>query len=150
MPPVTVYSEATFADYLYGRLGEVGGMLGWTAGSEPVMEALNDALYEYGETTIANIIGSDGLKGTNALRRLRALGRRAIWRAAVQATAGKYEFGDAGQTFNRAQIHEHAKAALELAETECREWDPMYAVGIVSVNRPADPYIVIQDAQRIP
>lgn len=150
MPPVTSYSEAVFADYLFSVLGEVGSMLGWTPGSAAVQEALNDTLLEYGETTITNIVGTNGLKGTNALRRLRALGRRAIWRAVVQATSGKYSFGDAGQSFQRKQINDMARETLKLAETECLEWDPMYAVGIVGVNRPADPYIVLQDSQRIP
>jgi|SRR5579859_146334 len=150
MPPVLTYTEPIFADYLFGVLDDVGGMLGWTPGSPAVQEALNDALLEYGETTIANIVSVDGVQGTRQIRRLRALGRRAIWRAVVQATAGKYSFGDAGQTFDRKEINEMAREALKLAQTDCLEWDPAYAVGIVSVNRPSDPYIVISDAQRTP
>src|SRR5450631_1967914 len=115
MPPATTYTESLFADYLYGRLGTIGPMLGWTAGSEPVIEALNDTLLEYGETTIANIVGTDGTQGTRQIRRLRALGRRAIWRAAVQAVAGKYAFSDEQSSFHREQIQVQAKEALMLA-----------------------------------
>jgi hypothetical protein len=150
MPPPTVYSEAIFSDYLFGVLGEVGPMLGWTAGSPAVQEALNDTLLEYGETIIANIISTNGVQGTRQIRRLRALGRRAIWRAVVQATTGKYAFSDAGQSFHREQINEMAREEFKIAQTDCLEFDPMYAVGIVSVNRPADPYIVIPDASRTP
>ncbi len=150
MPVVTQYSESIFSDYMFSVLGEVGSMLNWTPGSPAVQEALNDALLDYGETTITNIVGTSGLKGTNALRRLRALGRRAIWRAVVQATAGKYAFSDESASFHREQINEMAREALKIAELDCLAWDPNYAVGVVSVTRPADPYIVIQDAQRLP
>lgn len=150
MPPALQYSEAIFSDYLFSVLGEVGGMLGWTAGSPAVQEALNDALLEYGETTIANIVSTDTVQGTRQIRRLRALGRRAIWRAVVQATAGKYQVGSPDWQLARQQINAQAREALKIAQTDCLEWDPMYAVGIVSVNRAADPYQVIPDTSRVP
>lgn len=123
-------------------------MLGWTAGSVQVQEALNDTLLEYGEPTIANIVNTTGANGTRNLRRLRALGRRAIWRAVVQATAGKYQVGSSEWQLSRQQIHTQAKGAFEIASSECLEWDPSYAVSIVTVKRPSDPYQVLPDSER--
>jgi hypothetical protein len=144
MPPPTTYSEAIFTDYMFSVLGEVGDLLKWTAGSAQVQEALTDALLEYGETTIGNITG------TKNLRHLRAFGRRAIWRAVVQATSGKYDFSDSDAHFTRSQLNSQARESLKIAETECLEWDPAYAVSIVSVKRPHDPYQVILDSERVP
>lgn len=144
MPVVQSYSEASFRDYLFGVLDEVGGLLGWTSGSVAVQEALNDALLEYGTSDITTILG-----GTN-LRHLRAFGRRAIWRAVVQATAGRYDFRDSDATFNRSQIQEQAREALKLAESDALAWDPSYSVSIVRVTRPQDPYQVIPDESRVP
>jgi hypothetical protein len=150
MPVPTTYTEAGFANYLASVLGEVAGVLGWDAGSVQVIEALNDTLLEYGETTITNIVGANGLNGTKPLRHLRALGRRSIWRAVKQATASKYQVGSPEWTLQRQQIHDHAVEEFEMANTECLEFDPMYAVSIVGVKRSGDPYIVLPDAERIP
>jgi hypothetical protein len=144
MPIPTQYGEATFADYLVSVLGEVASLLSWDAGSAQVQEAVADALLEAGESSIATITELVDV------RRLRALGRRAIWRAVVQATAGKYDFRDSDASFTRSQIHSQAKDALALAETDALEFSPNYSVSIVRINRPQDPYVVLPDEQRIP
>lgn len=144
MPAPTAYSESVFADYLTTVLGNFADVLGWSPGSPQVQEALADTLLEYGETTIGNIVG------IRHIRRVRALGRRAIWRAVVQATAADYTATDNNQTLEREQLQKQSLKALELAEYECREWDPQYAVTIVGVNRPHDPYAVRPDAERVP
>lgn len=145
MPVPTQYSESLFADYLVSVLGDFATVLAWDMGSQQVQEAVADALLELGAVSIASVTTTFQIRG------LRALGRRAIWRAVVQATAGFYAFTDvAQQQFSRQQINDHALKALELAETECLEWSPSYAVTIVSVKRPSDPYVVIPDSERIP
>lgn len=146
MPVPTQYSEAIFADYLTSVLGSLADVLGWTAGSPAVQEAISDALLEYGETTISSVTG------TANLLKLRALGRRAIWRAVAAATVGNYSFTDvAQQQFSREQVHEHAVKMLEAADVECRAFgaDPTYAVSIVAISRPHDPYAVLEDSVRV-
>jgi hypothetical protein len=144
MPPPTSYTESIFADYLVSALGSVAGSLGWTAGSPQVQEAVADALLDLGSASIASVTTPFQIRG------LRALGRLAIWRAVVQAVAGNYAFSGDGATFQRDQVQKQALQALELAETESLAWSPTYAVGIVSVKRPSDPYVVIPDTERVP
>lgn len=144
MPAPTQYSEAIFADYLYGVIGEAATMLGWTAGSFQVQEAVADTLLDLNLSSIALAVTPFQLRG------LRTLGRRAIWRAVVHATAWKFDFSDADARFSRSQIHAQALENLALAETDCLSWSPTYAASLVGVNRTADPYIVIPDSARIP
>lgn len=141
MPVPVSYSEPILADYLVSVLGDVAGVLGWDAGTVQVIEALNDALLDYGVSDIS---------AATDMRQLRAFGRRAIWRAVVQAVAGKYDFSDLNTKLTRSQFQEMARHALAMAETDCREWDPSYAATIVSVTRPHDPYAVMPDEERIP
>lgn len=145
MPVPTTYSEHRLSEYLISQLEELADVLGWSSGSVQVAEAVNDALLDYGEPTISAITGA------TALRKLRALGRRAIWRAVVQATVGDYSFSSDGQRFDRQQVNEQARKMLELAEIDCRVTgaDPDYAVQIVSISRPHDPYAVILDEDRV-
>jgi hypothetical protein len=94
------------------QIDQVAGALGWDAGSVPVLEAVNDALLDLAVSNIASVTD---------IRGLRALGRRAIWRAVVQATAGNYAFTDvAQQTFNRQQVNAQAQAMLKIAEATVR------------------------------
>lgn len=144
MPLPAQYSEATFADYLTSVLDEVGTVIGWDAGSVQVIEAVNDAVLDLGVATIAEATTPRQMRG------LRALGRRAIWRAVVQAVSGKYDFRDSDATFSRSQIHEMAMASLNLAETESMEFNPQYSATVMRVSRPHDPYLVLPDEQRVP
>jgi hypothetical protein len=147
VPVATQYTEGAFAEYLVSVLDGLASTLDWNSGDPRVQEALADALLEYGDTTIGNISGTDNL------RKLRALGRRAIWRAVVQASVGHYSFTDvAQQKFSREQVNEQARKMLELAELDCRAAgaDAGYAVSLVSISRPHDPYAVIPDEERVP
>lgn len=144
MAAPAVYSETLFADYLWSQLGQLSDVLGWDAGSVQVLEAVNDALLDAGVDTIGDAAD---------IRELRALGRRAIWRAVVQATAGNYAFTQGDQTFNRQQVNAQAREMLQLAEAECQ----LLGAGIVGdivtiarVSRPFDPYSVLPDEERIP
>jgi hypothetical protein len=84
------------------------------------------------------------------MRGLRALGRRSIWRAVVQATAGDYSMTDNGQKLERQQVNDQAHKFLESAEAECRALgaDSTYAVSVISINRPHDPYVVLEPSAR--
>ncbi len=145
MPTPTTYTEGAFAAYLAATLDGLADVLGWNADDRHVREAVTDALLEYDESSIGSITG-----GTN-IRRLRALGRRAIWRAVVQATANFYSLTDNGQKLERQQIHDHAVKALEMAETDCRAFgdDPSFVATLLTVERVRDPYVVIPDSERV-
>jgi hypothetical protein len=139
-----IYSEDLFADYLASQFEPVASVLGWDAGSTQVLEAVNDALLDLGASSIAVV--SD-------IRGLRAAGRRAIWRAVVQATAGDYSITDNGQKLERQQVNDQARKMLDLAESECRGLgiDPSFAAvaTMIRVKRPHDPYLVLEDAERV-
>jgi hypothetical protein len=140
MAAPTVYSESLFADYLASVLGPVADMLGWDAGSVAVQEAVNDALLEYGASSIAD---------ATSIRKLRAFGRRAIWLAVVQATAGAYTIIDNGQEFDRDQISTHAQSMLKVASAECMEFETAGVATMLRVKRTHDPYIILPDAERV-
>jgi sulfite reductase alpha subunit-like flavoprotein len=141
----TAYTTTSLAVYLKYVPGDIIDVLGWNTDSPQVQEAVNDALLEYGVTDAATITGID------ELRRLRALGRRAIWRAIVQATANWYSITDNGQKLERQQVHAQALTAYEQADNDCRAAgaDPALAVNVIHVQRVRDPYAVIPDAERL-
>lgn len=146
MPVPASYTETSFARYLMTVLDQVGVTLGWDVSDLVVQEAVTDALLDIDESTIANLTSS------TELRRLRALGRRAIWRAVVQATADYYSITDNGQRLDRQQVNAQAREALALAEQACLLLgaDPGYAVTVHRVSRPQDPYVVLPDDERLP
>jgi hypothetical protein len=144
MPAPTTYSESQFGTYLVSVLHEVAPIIGWDPGSPQVQEAIADALLDLNVADIATVTTPRQIRG------LRALGRRAIWKAVVQAVSSKYDFSDSDAKFTRSQIQAMALESLKLAERDCLAFDPNYAVTIVRVSRPHDPYIVLEDAQRIP
>src|SRR5690349_11002269 len=129
MPAPTSYTEAIFRDYLVGVLDELASIVGWDIGSPPVVEACNDALLELGVSDIATVTKPRDVLG------LRALGRRAIWRAVVQAVSARYDFADSDAKFTRSQIQEMALESLKLAENDCLQFSPAYAVQVVKISR---------------
>jgi hypothetical protein len=141
MPVPTSYSESQFAAYLVTTLDTLEQVLNWDQGDPRVREAVSDALLDYGVSDITE---------ATDIRKLRALGRRAIWRAVANATAGFYAFTDVGQQqFSRQQIHDHATAMLKQSETEALEWSLSYAASSSTISRSTDPYLVIPDEERI-
>jgi hypothetical protein len=144
MPLPSSYTELLFGDYLVNVLGEVASVLGWDAGSVQVLEATNDALLDLGLPDLATVTSARAFRG------LRALGRRAIWRAVVQHVASRYDFSDSDAKFTRSQVQAMALEAMRLAESDCLEFNPNYAATIVRISRPQDPYIVLEDSARIP
>lgn len=144
MPIPTTYTESQLCSYMESVLAEVAAIIGWDAGSPQVVEAANDALLELGVTDIAEVTTARRMRG------LRALGRRAVWRAVVQAVSGKYDFRDSDATFSRSQIQGMALEALKIAEVDCLEFSPTYAATVVRISRPQDPYVVLEDASRVP
>jgi len=141
----TSYTEASFSRYLLTSLDQVGVTLGWDVTDLVVNEAVYDALFDYGETDITAISGAPNL------RRIRALGRRAIWRAVVQATSDYYSITDNGQRLERQQVNAQARQSLTLAEQDCIAIGAAseYGVTVHAIVRPHDPYAVLDDDVRV-
>ena len=140
MAPPTTYSESQFQDYILTALGDdVSSILGWDIGSPAVVEAVNDTLLDMGVSDIGTV--SD-------VRGLRALGRRAIWAAAVRAFSGSYNIVNNGQTLSREQLQKQALESLKLATVDCLAFDPDYAATLRRVDRAQDPYVVLPPQDR--
>ncbi len=109
MPLPAAYTDDALAAFVVRELGGVATQLDWVAETPRVAEAVMDAVAAYGVASVA--LATDTAK-------LRALARVAAWAAAASATAGHYDFSTDGQSFNREQVHEHARAQLAEAERQ--------------------------------
>ena len=128
MPLPTSYTEATFKAFLHAELRDVGLALGWSVAGGSYDEPLNDALFAYEADDIASVSGRDNL------RKLRALGRVAVWRAVVNATSGDYDFAQpGGSRYDRSQVHQMAQDNLDRAVAEALVFSPEYLVGVATV-----------------
>lgn len=131
MAAPTLYSEALFAQYLLDVLKDTATALGWTTQGD-VQAAIDETLLALAVSTIAD---------ATEIRKLRAVGRREVWRLVASATAAHYAFSADGASYNRQQIHDHAVAALRLAETDCMAFGiDGYAVRLDKVIFAQDPY----------
>jgi hypothetical protein len=145
MPVPTSYTEPAFGRYMLSVIDQVGVTLGWDVTDLVVQEAVSDALLDYGDDPIGDITGS-----TN-IRKLRALGQRAIWRAVVHATSDYYSITDNGQRLDRQQVNEQARKSMLLAQELCDTVGATtgWTMGVHAIVRPHDPYSVIEDDQRV-
>jgi len=130
----SVYTEKLFAGYLDAVLGETADTLGWSVGGGQYDEAVNETLLAYGERDIGAITGLENL------RKLRTLGRVAVWRAVVGAVSGDYDFAADGGDFDRSQVWEHAKRMFDAAVSEALLFDPLYAMDVATMVETYDPY----------
>lgn len=115
MPVPSQYSEAIFAADMVSWLADLAPVLGWSGGSPQVQQAVTTALLKYGTTDITTVTAPADIDA------LQALGRRAIWRAAVDGLASKYDFRDSDASFSRSQMQEMALEALARAERDVAE-----------------------------
>lgn len=141
----STYTENTLKPYLHQVLGNVATVLGWDEASGHYDEPITEAVAAYGADSISEITGRDNL------RKLRALARREVWRAVMQAAAGHYDFTTDGQSFKRSQIYTHAEKAFQQAEADCLALgvsDSGYSIGRESVLYPHDPYAYFSDEER--
>lgn len=131
MPVPTGYDEATLAAYMHAVLGRVAAILGWTAPASYV-EVVNDVTLACGAAVIEDVTD---------IRKVRALARREVWRAAVNGLVASYNLTADGATFNRSQITAQARSALQIAITDALPYDDSYVVGIDRMTQEVDPYI---------
>jgi len=145
MPVPTAYTEPALGRYMLSVIDQVGVTLGWDVTDLVVQEAVTDALLDYGDVPIASIAGS------TEIRKLRALGQRAIWRAVVNTTSDYYSILDNGQKLERQQVNAQARQSLVLAESLCDQVGATntWAMSIHAISRPHDPYSVVEDDTRV-
>jgi hypothetical protein len=82
--------------------------LDWTASSLPVVNAVDETELVLGTT----------IDQSDDVRIMLALARREAWRAAVGGTADRFRVSSDGQTVDLQQVHEHAVAMLDRAESD--------------------------------
>lgn len=139
MAAPTSYTERQLAEFMYGSLGAVAGVLKMrfhSDGPGDFAEPVNDALISYGTDNIASITGTDNIA------RLRAIARVSIWRYVIMNLAALYDVSVDGGTYNRSQIQKQAEKALEMAEVAAYPYSLTYAARVISLDHVNDPYQV--------
>ncbi len=130
----TSYTETELAEYAHATLGAVALALDWSVPNGNYDEIVNDSLLAYGETDISLISGVDNIK------KLRVLTKLYAWRAVAAISSADFDFSADGGRYSRSQIHAMALEALDLAEREAGQYDPIYRIGIDSLDYKHDPY----------
>lgn len=144
MAAPTSYSETTLADYMHTLLGPVATALDYTSPASYV-EAVNEALLDYGTDDISTVSGRDNI------RKLRALAMVQAWRLVVQQLSTDYDFSAGGATYNRSQMQKQAAEALARAEQTAITLGatPGYVVGIDTISHIHDPYRYVPAEERV-
>lgn len=125
----TTMTEDDLKDYMHATLRSVADVLGWLPAHGDYDEPANDALLAVGVTTAASV------SGIAAIRRLRAAARVEAWRAAMNETAGDYDFRrEDGADFKRSQAHAQAAAMF------AREQDKATALGVTAYQSQEQPF----------
>lgn len=135
MAAPTAYTESELAAFMVNMLSQVAGVLGWT-GLVDLQTAVDETLLAYGVDDVAQ---------ATDIRKLRALGRREAWRAAMQATTADFDFSADGGRYDRSQVHAQAAAMFQQAEVDALTFDDGYVVAADRLIPIHDPYTVIID-----
>lgn len=101
------YTEETLATFLMVCLSNAGKLLGWTASSDEILEAVNETLIAYGVDTISQ---------ATDIPLLRAHARVQAWRAACEGISALFDHEADGAKFSREKLHSHALAQLASAQ----------------------------------
>ena len=110
----TSYTETELKTYMHTVIGSMANHLKFTVASGSYDEALNDALFSYGQTDISLITGQ------SSIYLLRAYARYAVWVLVVNSTANEidYTHADSGATYKHSQLYDHAKAQADKARDD--------------------------------
>ena len=140
MAAPTTYTEGQLMLYMVAVLGETADVLGWRRADGDYVETVNDVIIDYGVDAIAD---------ATDIAKLRALARRAIWKAAVAGLTPRYDFSTDGQSFQRSQMLTHAKEALARAEADALVYGfAGYDVRVDRVLHKNDPYVHLPEEVR--
>lgn len=115
--PTAYATEDEFATYLHGVLGDddVARQLGWSVTGGDYGEAIDEALLRLGADAITEF------SGRQEMRKLRAVGRRELWRLVAQRTAGNHDSETEGGTTSYSQVHKQAVTMFKIADAEMVE-----------------------------
>lgn len=135
----TSYTETTLKEYMHAVIGNMASALSFTVAGGSYDEALNDALFGYGQTDITQVSGSDNIQ------LLRAYARYYAWRLVAFNTAGEFDYthADSGATYKRSQMHKQAKDMMQeaLTDIEALGGDVVgYSVSVYGVQYTDDLY----------
>ena len=109
MAAPTSYTESTFKTYLVSEvLGDVALELDWTDASGAVTNAVNETLLALNSADITEF------STLLLVRKLRAFGRREIWRQAAQVTAAQINVSADGAQAQLSQLHTQCKAMFSM------------------------------------
>ncbi len=114
MPIPSTYDEDSFKAYLVGEvLVGVATELEWTVASADVQNAVNETLLSLDVEDFTTF--TTGL----LLRKVRAFGRREIWRQAMNVTAAEINVAADGASVSLSNLHNQCRALYLLAAQEC-------------------------------
>lgn len=138
----TAYTEKSLAEFMHTKLGKVATALGLAVGASDAgsyTESVYDALLAYGTDDISSISGMDNI------RKLRTLAQLYVWQFVVNNFAALYDFSADGGRYNRSQLLQNAKEALQLAQAEALPYDTNYVIKIRKTDPIHDPYTVREE-----
>lgn len=140
------YTEAEFAAYLHGELGDIAGLLGWTVAGGSYDEIINDTLIAYGESDI------EAIAGDTAVVKLRRIGKYVAWSRAVEQLAGKYDYRENNEQYDLASLQKRAQVSLRQSERDVSQYGiGPNVIGVKRVIRTQEPYAYIDpELQVIP
>lgn len=127
---MTPYTATTLAEYMHTVLADSATALGWSVAAGSYAEPVN-------EVTLA--CGVDDLSQVDDVRKVRALARQEVWRQVMNTTALDYTYSDAGGSYNRQQLYEHARQSFLDAEQAARQYDPSYQLSAGTITWTDDP-----------
>jgi hypothetical protein len=130
----TSYTEATLKAYLHAEIYDVAGALGWSVSGGSYDEAVNDALY------LAGLSSIESATSAVAVYQLRKLGLLAVWRRVVAAVAADYNFSADGSSFSRSQVFDQAKQCVRTLEHETASYRADNVVNVRPIDYVHNPY----------
>ena len=131
MPLPSGYTDATFAAFVRDDvLGGTAVDLGWTDPAvKPYPSIIAETLFAYGVATMPE---------ATDVPKLRAIGRREAWRAAMQETANRMDVAIPGApSIQASQAHKQAVEQFRIASEEAR---PYLAASTSATAAPAGSY----------
>ena len=143
MAIVTSYAtEDHLGSYMLVTLGRVAETLGWRT-PQDLAEPVQETLWAYGASDVASITGEDNL------RRLRALARVEAWRAAKANLAAMHDFTTPEGSASKDQLYRHVSEMLADAQAAAAPYSRAYTIAIDRITYPHDPYLAIDDTERV-
>ena len=149
MPAPTSYTETSLAAYMVAELSNVGVVLGWTAATPQIVEAVYEVEFALGVVDIADLMWEDAahtipIVDSERIPHARAQARLEAWRAAKKALASQIDTTADGQSFKLSQLYTQASTNVTEAKIELDAFAESADTIIVgSITRDTNPYAPI-------